>query len=157
MQEYLFFFCHSSVRPPLKISLFPHTRPYQKRKGRSAKPPLKISLFPITRSYQNEKGRLVGKIFFLPQRRLMNSKIWERAAAWQNQQNDLCTQRRLKSGWASTLSDQESSLSAWRNLGTSAIQWADSEDSVQTGRMSRLIWVFTGHTGSGTDKEGIWW
>ena len=25
---------------------------------------------------------------------------------------------------------------------------ADSEDSDQTGRMSRLIWVFTGHTGN---------
>ena len=32
----------------------------------------------------------------------------------------------------------ESSLSAWRKLG--------SEDSDQTGRMPRLIWVFAGHT-----------
>ena len=30
--------------------------------------------------------------------------IW--AASWQNQQNDLCTQRRLRSAWASTQSDQ---------------------------------------------------
>ena len=28
------------------------------------------------------------------------------AATWQNQQNDLCTQRRLRSAWASTQSDQ---------------------------------------------------
>ena len=48
-------------------------------------------------------------------------------------------------------------LSAWRNLGTLATQSADIEDSDQTGRMSRLIWVFAGCTGSGTDKEGIWW
>ena len=40
----------------------------------------------------------------------------------------------------------ESLLSAWRNLGTSATQWAHSEDSDQTGRMPRLIWVFAGHT-----------
>ena len=36
----------------------------------------------------------------------------------------------------------ESSLSAWRNLGSLATQWAQSEDSDQTGRVSRLIWVF---------------
>ena len=28
------------------------------------------------------------------------------AAAWQNQQNDMCAQRRLRSAWASTQSDQ---------------------------------------------------
>ena len=40
----------------------------------------------------------------------------------------------------------ESSLSAWRNLGSLAILWAHSEDSDQTGRMPRLIWVFAGRT-----------
>ena len=40
----------------------------------------------------------------------------------------------------------ESSLSAWRNLGSLATHWAYSEDSHQTGRMPRLIWVFAGHT-----------
>ena len=40
----------------------------------------------------------------------------------------------------------ESSLSAWRKLGSLATHWADSEDSDQTGRMPRLIWVFAGHT-----------
>ena len=40
----------------------------------------------------------------------------------------------------------ESSLSAWRKLGSLATHWAHSEDSDQTGRMPRLIWVFTGHT-----------
>ena len=38
----------------------------------------------------------------------------------------------------------ESSLSAWRKLGCWATHWAHSEDSDQTGRMPRLIWVFTG-------------
>ena len=33
----------------------------------------------------------------------------------------------------------ESSLSAWRKLGSSATHWAHSEDSDQTGRMPRLI------------------
>ena len=38
----------------------------------------------------------------------------------------------------------ESSLSAWRNLGSWATHWAHSEDSDQTGRMPRLIWDFAG-------------
>ena len=40
----------------------------------------------------------------------------------------------------------ESSLSAWRKLGSFATHWAQSEDSDQTGRMPRLIWVFAGRT-----------
>ena len=40
----------------------------------------------------------------------------------------------------------ESSLSAWRKLGSLATHWVDSEDSDQTGRTPRLIWVFTGRT-----------
>ena len=36
----------------------------------------------------------------------------------------------------------ESSLSAWRRIGSLATQWAHSEDSDQIGRMPRLIWVF---------------
>ena len=40
----------------------------------------------------------------------------------------------------------ESSLSAWRKLGFLTTHWAHSEDSDQTGRMPRLIWVFAGRT-----------
>ena len=40
----------------------------------------------------------------------------------------------------------ESSLSAWRKLGSLATHWAPSEDSDQTGRMPRLSWVFAGRT-----------
>ena len=82
----------------------------------------------------------------------------------------VCAQRRLRSAWASAQSDHslrcalngllrtqgffkrirpvwsESSLSAWRNLGSLATHWAHSEDSDQTGRMPRLIWVFAGRT-----------
>ena len=38
----------------------------------------------------------------------------------------------------------ESSLSAWRKLGSLATHWAHSEDSNQSGLMPRLIWVFAG-------------
>ena len=40
----------------------------------------------------------------------------------------------------------ESSLSAWRKLGSLSPHWAHSIDSDQTGRMPRLIWVFAGRT-----------
>ena len=40
----------------------------------------------------------------------------------------------------------ESSLSAWRKLGSLATYWAHSEDSDQTGWVPRLIWVFAGRT-----------
>ena len=43
-------------------------------------------------------------------------KIW--AASWQNQQNDMCAQQRLRSAWAST----------WRNLGSLATHWVQSKD-----------------------------
>ena len=52
----------------------------------------------------------------------------------------MCAHRRLRSAWA------KSTLSAWRKLGSLATHWAHSEDSHQTGQMSRLIWVFAGHT-----------
>ena len=45
------------------------------------------------------------------------------AASWQNQQNGMRAQRRLKPAWASAQSDQ-SSLSAWRKLGFLATNWA---------------------------------
>ena len=40
----------------------------------------------------------------------------------------------------------ESSLSAWRKLGSLATHWTHSEGSDQTERMPRLIWVFAGRT-----------
>ena len=40
----------------------------------------------------------------------------------------------------------ESLLSTWRKLGSLATHWAHSEDSDQTRRMLRLIWVFVGCT-----------
>ena len=40
----------------------------------------------------------------------------------------------------------ESLLSAWRKLRSLATHWVHSEDSDQTGRMPRLIWVFAGRT-----------
>ena len=59
--------------------------------------------------------------------------------------NDLCAQRRFRWAWASAQSDQ-SSLSAWRNIGSSATHWAPCEDwSDQTGWMTSLIGVFAGH------------
>ena len=46
----------------------------------------------------------------------------------------VCAQQRLRSAWASAQSDQ-SSLSAWRKLGSLATHWEH-----------RLLWVFAGRT-----------
>ena len=56
----------------------------------------------------------------------------------------LCAQQRLSLGIRSVWS--ESSLSAWRKLGSLATHSAHSEDSDQTGRMPRLKWVFAGRS-----------
>ena len=45
---------------------------------------------------------------------------------------------RISEGWS------ESSLSAWRRFGSLAYHWVRCEDSDQTARMRRLIWVFAG-------------
>ena len=58
-------------------------------------------------------------------------------------------QQRRRSACADLISTfvwSESSLSTWRNLGPSATHWVHSEDSDQTGRMPRLIWVFARRT-----------
>ena len=45
---------------------------------------------------------------------------------------------RIRAVWS------ESSLSAWRKIASLAIQNAPSDDSDQTVRMRRLIWIFAG-------------
>ena len=93
----------------------------------------------------------------LPQTRFT---IW--ATTWQNQQNKSAPSEdsdqlghpprliRVFAGLQISLGIcpvwSESSLSAWRKLGSLATHWEHSEDFDQTGRMSRLIWVFAGRT-----------
>ena len=66
--------------------------------------------------------------------------IW--ATTWHSQQNGCADSEDsdLRPGRS------EFSLSACRSFGSLATRWAHSEDSDQTGRMSRLIWVFVGRT-----------
>ena len=69
------------------------------------------------------------------------STIQIRAAAWQNQQNYMCAQvRQISLGIHLVWS--ELSLSAC-SLATHKVH---SEDTDQTGRLHRLIWVFAGRT-----------
>ena len=64
--------------------------------------------------------------------------IW--ATTWQNQQNDLCAQRRrISLGTRPVWS--KSSLSAWRNIGPLITYWVHSEDSDQTGQMHSCHFV----------------
>ena len=67
------------------------------------------------------------------------------ATSWQNQQNGMCVQRRLRSAWASAQSDQGLRCPHEEILGPSLpIERTVKTD--QTGRMPRLIWVFAGCT-----------
>ena len=75
---------------------------------------------------------------------IINVDIHNWAASWQNQQNGMCPQQRLRSGFRPVWS--ESLLSAWRNVGSLFTHWVHSEDSDQTGWLPRLIWVFAGGT-----------
>ena len=69
--------------------------------------------------------------------------IW--ISLWEKVPFDMCAQRRLKSVCAFAQSDQ-SSLSESRNFAPLAIQNESSENSDQTARTRRLIWIFTGRT-----------
>ena len=60
--------------------------------------------------------------------------IW--AATWQNQLN----------GCAPSEDSDQPGHATWRSIGSLAMHWAHSEDSDQTGRMPRLIWVFAWRT-----------
>ena len=51
-----------------------------------------------------------------------------------------CAQRRLRSAWASAQTDQ-SSLSAWRKLGSLATHWAHSKDFVDAQADMSLRWA----------------
>ena len=103
----------------------------------------KITLFKLQQLVQLSDDFLSTSNFFHMRKHefictFQRHMIW--AAAWQNKENDLCAQQRLRSAWASAQSDQ-SLLSAWRNLWSSATHPGHSKDSDQTGWMHRLIWV----------------
>ena len=68
-----------------------------------------------------------------------------RVATWQNQQNE-CAPAKTQISLGIRPVWSESSLSAWRKLGSLATNWWHREDSDQTGWMPRLIWVFAGCT-----------
>ena len=85
---------------------------------------------------------------------LKMSIITRWAAQWQNQQNSICAQRRLRSAWASTQSDQ-SSQSAWRKLGSLASSyplnaqrrllsdWADAQTDLSLGWGTVILLVLS--------------
>ena len=119
----------------------------------------------------NRSTVLIWKVYNIILSRLMTKPTkWQCAqrrlrSAWASAQSDqslrcLCmkkpwvlsyplrTQRRLWSDWADAQADLSLRcvVSAWRNLGSLVIHWEHSEDSDQTERMPRLIWVVAGRT-----------
>ena len=97
----------------------------------------------MCRTWGSNSGLLACQADMLPIElpRQADIQIW--AASWQNEQND-CTQWRLRSAWASAQTDHlrcphEESLGPKLPIEHTA-------KTDQTGRMPRLIWVFAGCT-----------
>ena len=67
------------------------------------------------------------------------------AAARQDQKNDMCVQRRLRSAWASAQSDQGLHCPHEESLGPHLPNERTAKTD-HTGKMPRLIWVFAGRT-----------
>ena len=71
--------------------------------------------------------------------------LWKSFESQHDKTNKMCAPSEDSDHLGICLVWSESSLSAWRNIGSLATHWAHSEDSDQTGRMPRLIWVFAWH------------
>ena len=67
------------------------------------------------------------------------------ASSWQNQQTDPCAKRRLRSAWTSAQSVQSLRCPYEEILGL-PLPNERTAKTYQTGRMSRLIWVFAART-----------
>ena len=81
-------------------------------------------------------------------RKLRNITVREMSHLMTKPTKWLCTQQRLRSAWASVQSDQSlrCALKPQWVAKDSSFLHADSEDSDQTRRMPRLIWVIAGRT-----------
>ena len=77
------------------------------------------------------------------------------AASWQNQQNDMCAQQRLRSAWASTQTDQSLLCAQWVAKDPMFLH-ADSEDSDQTGRMPIFLKNFLYLVQTITETSSCW-
>ena len=99
-----------------------------------------------------------GKILF----KLLENHRNRWAASWQNQQNECSPSEDAdQPGHPPSLIRVFVVRSVDKDP---SFLHADSEDSDQTGRMSRLVWVFAGHTATllvlscrGSGKVAIWW
>ena len=90
-------------------------------------------------------------------RNLVTDRSVQWGAARQNQQNDLCAQQRLRSAWASAQSDQSLRCPYKEAVGPSLpIERTSNTLISRTGRMPRLIWVFTGWTSHFVGLVVLW-
>ena len=94
-------------------------------RGRGSKPTAAV-LCPWARHFTPRKYWLITQEAVAQSRHDWKIVDWD-VKPQHKHKNDICTQRRLRSAWASAQSDQ-SSLAAWRNLGSLATHWAHSED-----------------------------
>ena len=87
--------------------------------------------------------RLNSETFGYQIRTLKFYHMW--AASWQNQHNNLCAQRRLRSAWASAQSDQSLRFPHGESSGP-CLSTKRTAKTDQTGRKHRLILVFAWRT-----------
>ena len=115
----------------------------EKMEGKKARSwPTNRSL--LCRKCWSSEKKIDQKADVLREKVLPWSVLW----SWpkrQNLQTGMCAQRRLRSAWASAQADQSICCALYGKLKTQSF-FFDSEDSDQTGRMPRLIWVFAKRT-----------
>ena len=87
-------------------------------------------------------------VISVPNRIIDHEGIARNAFKWaalvDNVLSNMCAQLKLKSACASAQSDQSLCCPHEKKIASSTIQNAPSDDSDQTARMRRLIWIFTG-------------
>ena len=75
----------------------------------------------------NKAGIIVTKLLTVTRLYKLHGTLkW--ATSWQNQQNGICGQRRLRLAWASAQSDQNLRCPHEEKLGSLVTHWAHSED-----------------------------
>ena len=93
--------------------------------------------YRTTQDHSHNTGEATSNYTWYNVTRKQMSRVMTKPTKW------LCAQQRLRS--------------AWRKLGSLATHWEHSEDSDQTGRMPRLIWVFAGCTVTLLVLSRLWW
>ena len=86
-------------------------------------------------------------------------KIYKWPSAWQNQQNNLCAQQRVRSSWASAQSDQSSLFAQWTQVSSCGQRrlwsdWADAQADLSSLGAHVMFWFC--HAAAQIKLESPW-